>query len=109
MTNPGLMPKCSEPFPGEKSTQYTEPFRITIPAPLLKGPQEYTLKEVADKFGVTHHVVYYWIERGYVKARKITNASPWLIELSPEKEKELYIRVNNSAGTRNLKTESCCR
>ena len=84
-------------------------YKFNIPAPLLKGPQEYTLKEVADKFGVTHHVVYYWIERGYVKARKITTASPWLIELSPEKEKELYIRVNNSAGTRNLKTESCCR
>lgn len=70
-------------------------YKFKIPAPIVKGPQEYSLKEVAQQFGVTHHVVYYWIERGYVKARKINNASAWLITLTPEKEKELYMKVNN--------------
>lgn len=83
--------------------------KYKIPAPILKGPQEYTLKEISDKFGVTNHIVYYWIERGYVKARKINNASLWLIELNSEKAKELYTRVNNIASTRNVEAESCCR
>jgi hypothetical protein len=83
--------------------------KYKIPAPLVKGLQEYTLKEISDKFGVTNHMVYYWIERGYVKARKINKASRWLIELNSEKEKELYTRVDNIAGTRNVKAESCCR
>ena len=83
--------------------------KFKIPAPILKGPQEYTLKEISDKFGVTHHIVYYWIERCYVKARKINNGSRWLIKLNSEKEKELYMRANDFASAKKVKTESCCR
>jgi len=83
--------------------------KYKIPAPILKGLQEYTLKEISDKFGVTHHVVYYWIERGYVKARKINNRPPWFIKLDSEKEKELHVRAKNFASAKKVKTESCCR
>jgi DNA invertase Pin-like site-specific DNA recombinase/DNA-binding transcriptional MerR regulator len=69
-------------------------YKHNIPVPILKRPNEYTVKEISDKFGVTHHMVYYWIERGYVKARKINNGSPWFIKLSAQKEKELYNRGN---------------
>jgi len=83
--------------------------KYKIPAPILKGLQEYTLKEISDKFGVTHHVVYYWIERGYVKARKINNRPPWFIKLDSEKEKELHVRAKNFASAKKVKSESCCR
>jgi len=84
-------------------------YKFQIPAPMLKGLQEYTLKEISDKFGVTHYVVYYWIERGYVKARKINNRPPWLIKLDSEKENELLMRAKNFAGAKKVKTQSCCR
>jgi len=84
-------------------------YKFQIPAPMLKGLQEYSLKEISDKFGVTHHVVYYWIERGYVKARKINNSFRWLIQLDSEKEEELYTRAKNFAGAKKVKTQSCCR
>ncbi len=77
-------------------------YKYKIPAPALKHSTEFTIKDISDKFGVTNHVVYYWIERGYVKARKIKKGSPWFITLNPEKEKELYARVINGS-----KKESC--
>ena len=94
----GRLSATSKPFTATmvKGIRY----KHKIPAPILKGPQEYSLKEITDKFGVTHHMVYYWIERGYVKARKINNSSRWLIKLDSEKEKELYERVNNFAKPR---------
>ncbi len=78
-------------------------YKHKIPASVLKQPDEFTIREISDKFGVTHHIVYYWIERRYVKARKIKKGSPWFITLNSEKEKELYARVINGSK----KTESC--
>lgn len=68
----------------------------SIPAPQLKHSDELTVREVADKFNVSHHVVYYWIERGYLKARRIKKGMPYWITLDPEKEKQLRKRVLNS-------------
>jgi predicted site-specific integrase-resolvase len=52
-----------------------------------------TVKELTEKLGVTNHVVYYWIERGYVKARKINEGSPYWIKMDPAKEFELKTRI----------------
>jgi DNA invertase Pin-like site-specific DNA recombinase len=68
----------------------------SIPAPCLKRPEEYSVKQVCDQFGVSNHVVYYWIERGIVEARKIKNGLPYWITLDCEKEKELEAWVKNS-------------
>ena len=38
-------------------------FRYRIPPTVLKKPEELTVQQVAQRFGVSDHVVYYWIER----------------------------------------------
>ena len=54
-------------------------------------------KEAAQKFGVSIWVVYYWIERGVVQARRINRGSPYWIKLEAGKEKELFEWVCNSS------------
>jgi len=70
-------------------------YKHSIPSPELKRPEEFTVKQVAEKFGVTRHVVYYWIEHrifnGHV--RQIKKNRPHWITLDAEKEEELRRRV----------------
>ena len=39
-------------------------YRHKISAAVLKHPQELTVQQITERFGVSIHVVYYWIERG---------------------------------------------
>jgi excisionase family DNA binding protein len=71
-------------------------YRYDIPAPLLKGTDELTVKEVADRFAVSVGVVYYWIQRGHLPARRIKPGAPYWITLSAEKEAELRACVAES-------------
>lgn len=68
-------------------------YKYSIPASSLKMKNELTVREVANKFAVSHYVVYYWIERGYVRARRITKGSPYWISIDPGEEKELKRRA----------------
>lgn len=52
-------------------------YKYSIPSSSLKMENELTVREVANKLAVSHHVVYYWIERGSVRARRITKGSPY--------------------------------
>ena len=54
------------------------------------------VKEVAEKFNVTPGVVYYWIERGIVDAKKVAPGWPWDIQMDEHKEAELLKRVSKS-------------
>jgi hypothetical protein len=63
-------------------------YRHRIPAPVLKLPGELTVGQIADKFAVSRHVVYYWIEHNVLSARR-PDGAPYYIALDPEKEKEL--------------------
>ena len=45
-------------------------YRYNIPALHSKLDNELVIDEVVQRFGVTRHVVYYWIERGQINARK---------------------------------------
>jgi hypothetical protein len=67
-----------------------------VPAAQLKRPEELTVKEVADKFRVSTHVVYYWIERGYIKARRVKDGLPFWITLQYQDEERLRTRVAES-------------
>ena len=71
-------------------------YKYSIPASSLKMENELTVREVANKFAVSHHVVYYWIERGYVKTRRLTGGSPYWISIEPNKEIELKRRAHAS-------------
>ncbi|HVT87737.1 MAG TPA: recombinase family protein [Tepidisphaeraceae bacterium] len=70
--------------------------RHDVPGPSFKRCDELTVREMCEKFGVSHHVVYYWIERGIVSARRATAGSAWLIALNAEKELELNRRLEQS-------------
>jgi len=44
-------------------------FKHRIPGP-SRPPGTFTVKEVCEKYGVSMHVVYYWIDRGYLSAQQ---------------------------------------
>lgn len=71
-------------------------YRYDIPAPALRRGDELTVRQVADRLAVSVGVVYYWIDRGHLSARKLVSGSPYWITLSAEKEAELQAWVTNS-------------
>jgi len=46
-------------------------WRYRLPAAELKRPEELTVRQVAERFGTSDLVVYYWIERGVIRSRRI--------------------------------------
>ena len=72
-------------------------YRYRIPSPQLKRPEELSVQQVSQRFGVSHHVVYYWIQRGVIKARRLNRGSPYWITIDAHKEEELLKSVRNSS------------
>jgi transposase-like protein len=72
-------------------------YRYEIPAPKLRGPEELTVAQVAEHFGVSHGVVYYWIERDILPARRLNRGSPYWITLDDAKESQLKQWVRDSS------------
>ena len=50
-----------------------------IPAPDFQRPGERSVRQVADELGVSRNVVYSWIDRGVVTARRRNRGSPYSI------------------------------
>jgi hypothetical protein len=71
-------------------------YKHHIPPPYLKRENEQTVQEVAERFGVSSGVVYYWIKRDVLTARRINRGSPCWITLDAEKERELRQWVHQS-------------
>ena len=67
-----------------------------IPAFSPKRPEELTVADMAHRFGVSPGVVYYWIERGHLAARKLGPGRPFWITLTPPAETQLRTWVANS-------------
>jgi DNA invertase Pin-like site-specific DNA recombinase len=76
-----------------------------IPGPNLKRPEELTVEQLAKKFAVSRYVVYYWIQRNIVAARRLTMGSPYWITMDPQKEEELLHRVRNSNEIKRQRAE----
>ena len=77
-------------------------YRHKLLSPVLKHPQELTVQQITERFGVSIHVVYYWIERGIVEARRLNAGSPyWITPLCAEKEQKLLEWVRRSSKIRN--------
>ena len=72
-------------------------YRHEIPAPVLKRPEEFTVKELAAHFEIGIGVVHYWIQRGQVATRRLTKTTPYWINIDPQKESELRAWVTNSS------------
>ena len=71
-------------------------YRYKIPVAKLKHPEELTVQQVAERFGVNPNVVYYWIEHGVIQARRLTSGSPYWITVSETDEQKLWDWVRNS-------------
>jgi DNA invertase Pin-like site-specific DNA recombinase len=71
-------------------------FRYRIPSPALRRPEELTVAQVAKHFGVRPGVVYYWIERTHLQARRVNAGSPYWIVLNDTDKQKLQAWVQNS-------------
>jgi DNA invertase Pin-like site-specific DNA recombinase len=72
-------------------------YKYKIPAPDFRRPGELTVNEVKEKFGVSRHVVYYWINTKTINARKPKAGLPFYISLNETKENELREWVKSSS------------
>jgi DNA invertase Pin-like site-specific DNA recombinase len=70
--------------------------RYQIPAAKLIRPEELTVQQVAERFGVSPNVVYYWIERGVIQARRLNYGMPCWITLAETDVQKLRDWVHNS-------------
>jgi DNA invertase Pin-like site-specific DNA recombinase len=71
-------------------------YRYRIPAATLIRPEELTVQQVAERFGVSSNVVYYWIERGVIQARRMNSGMPCWVTLNEADEQKLRDWVRNS-------------
>lgn len=78
-------------------------WRYKIPAAPVRSSDELTVKQVADRFGVSTHVVYYWIDRGVLEARQSARNLPYSITLDAAKSRELRKWVKESTKLRKSK------
>ena len=74
-----------------------------IPPVEPKKPDELTVRQVAQHFGVSDGVVYYWIERGLIQARRLNGGRPYWITLNASDEQKLRDWVRNSSRIQNGK------
>lgn len=72
-------------------------YRYQIPQFTLARPEELTVEQVASRFGVSSHVVYYWIDRGVIRARRLNAGAPLWITLSEADEQKLRDWVRKSS------------
>ena len=63
--------------------------RYRIPPAELRQPEELTVQQVAQRFGVSDQVVYYWIGRDIVRSRRINPGMPHWITLNDADELKL--------------------
>jgi hypothetical protein len=73
---------------------------------LQPAEHEITVEKLMDMFSVSRHVVYYWIERGIVKARQLTPGSPYWITITTQDHKRLQNRVSQSSRIPNVNKRS---
>jgi hypothetical protein len=77
-------------------------YKHRIPAPQLKLPHELTVDDVAARFHVSRGVVYYWINRDILPARRIGDGHPYWITLTETKAEELQQWVQSSKRIANI-------
>ena len=76
-------------------------FRHNIKMPLLKTEDELTVNEVRTMFNISRHMIYYWIDKQYVTARK-TPANSFLIKITSNDKTQLLERIRNSYKTKSM-------
>ena len=70
--------------------------RYRIPPAELKRPEELTVRQVAERYGTSDQVVYYWIDHGVIRSRRIHSGMPHWITLSDQDGQRLREWVRHS-------------
>jgi DNA invertase Pin-like site-specific DNA recombinase len=70
--------------------------RYGIPPTSFRQPDELTVQQLANRLGISTHMVYYWIERNVIQARKHDNRGVWWITLDAAREEQLRNWVRTS-------------
>ena len=70
--------------------------RYRIPPAELKRRGELTVRQVAERFGTSDQVVYYWIDHSVIRSRRINPGMPHWITLSDRDEQKLREWVRKS-------------
>ena len=78
--------------------------RHAIPRPTLNKPEELTVNQVTQRLGVSLWMVYYWIERGQLSARRLGPGNPYWITLTPENETQLRAWIAESGHLRGRRS-----
>jgi DNA invertase Pin-like site-specific DNA recombinase len=94
----GQVSALGKPFTG--SMVHWIRFRYQIPRAKLERSDELTVQQVAERFRVSPNVVYYWIDRGVIQARRLNAGSPYWITLNETDEQKLQAWVRNSCKIR---------
>lgn len=94
----GQVSALGKPFTG--SMVHWIRFRYQIPRAKLERSDELTVQQVAERFTVSPSVVYYWIDRGVIQARRLNAGSPYWITLNETDEQKLQAWVRNSCKIR---------
>ena len=71
-------------------------WRYQIPPAVLKKAEESTVQQVAKQFGVNESVVYYWIEKSMIQARRLNGGMPYWITLTAADKEKLRDWVRDS-------------
>jgi hypothetical protein len=71
-------------------------FKHRIPGP-SRPAGTHTVNEVCDRYGVSMHVVYYWIERGHVSAQQRKRGAPYAITITDRTDSALREWVATSS------------
>ena len=71
-------------------------YRYQIPQVTLARPEELTVEQMVQRFRVSPNVVYYWIDRGVIRARRLNAGTPYWITLDEADEQKLRDWVSNS-------------
>jgi len=71
-------------------------WRYQISPPVLKKAEESTVQQVAKQFGVNESVVYYWIEKSMIQARRLNGGMPYWITLTAADKEKLRDWVRDS-------------
>jgi DNA invertase Pin-like site-specific DNA recombinase len=90
----GHISALGKPFTGSM-VQWIR-YRYQIPKARLVRPEELTVQQVAERFRVSPNVIYYWIDRGVIQARRLNAGSPYWITLNETDEQKLRDWVRNS-------------
>ena len=77
-------------------------YKYKLPTPKLKRPDEFTVTEVAKRFGVAQSVVHYWIQRKVLTTRRHKPNSPHWIKITPEVNRKLTEWIQRSARIKKL-------